>query len=171
MINEREVEFMSNTTVFNSVHTVAKYLHYFKKDISPLKLQKSLYFLFAYHGALHGKQIKEGVFEGTSNIPEYLFDAEFEAWKYGPVIREVYAANKQNDYTDENIAEAVREIESKHEVKHFIDELFKQIDSVSDFGLVDRSHQDDVWKNAYKNGTTIDKELIIGEYIERYVTE
>jgi uncharacterized phage-associated protein len=160
-----------STTVFNNVHTVAKYLYSIKENISPLKLQKSLYFLFAYHGALYGKNVQDGVFEGSTNTPEYLFDAEFEAWKYGPVIRDVYAVNKHEGYTPEEIQEAVDEVSKKPETKQFIDELFKQIDSVSDFGLVDRSHQDDVWKNAFKTSAKMEKDMIIGEYIEKYVTE
>lgn len=44
--------------------------------------------------------------------------------------------------------------------------LFEQIDTVNDFGLVDRSHQDDVWKEAYKKSRIIDKDLIIKEYID-----
>jgi uncharacterized phage-associated protein len=157
-------------TVFNNVHTVASYLYSLNKEISPLKLQKSLYFLFAYYGALYSNQSEEGIFEGSVNTPKYLFDANFEAWKYGPVIREVYGRNKGNEYNNEaNIAMAIEEVNSNNEVKKFIDELFEQINSVSDFGLVDRSHEDEVWKEAYSKGTSINKDDLIEEYTRRYV--
>ncbi|MFZ3590005.1 Panacea domain-containing protein [Bacillus sp. DJP31] len=160
-----------HSTVFNSVHTVAKYLYHLNNEISPIKLQKSLYFLFAYYGALYGINKEDGVFEGSPNSPRYLFDSEFEAWKYGPVIREVFNVNKQDGYQEVEIIEAVKEVVSKNEVKSFIDELFNQINSVSDFGLVDRSHQDFVWKNAFKSGILMDKDHIIDEYMEKYVTQ
>lgn len=160
----------TETVVFDDVHTIAKYLFSLKDNLSPLKLQKSLYFLFAYHGALYSKDTEEGVFEGSMETPKYLFNADFDAWKYGPVIREVYFANRDGEYnnTDE-IQEAVSEIEKHPEIKKFIDELFGQIDSVSDFSLVDRSHEDNAWKEAYKHQALMNKDNIIAEYIEKYV--
>lgn len=156
--------------VFEEVHTLARYLISLKGDISPLKLQKSLYFLFAYYGALYSKDSEDGIFEGSSDTPKYLFDAEFEAWKYGPVIKEVYFANKTGDYyNDIDIHDSIYEVEKNQEIKKFIDELFEQIYSVSDFTLVDRSHEDEVWKDAYKNKTAMDKDKIIEEYMEKYV--
>ncbi|WP_340018375.1 type II toxin-antitoxin system antitoxin SocA domain-containing protein [Paenibacillus sp. FSL H3-0457] len=154
------------------VDTVASYLYHINPSISPLKLQKGLYFLFAYHGALYGEKVEDGVFEGTIGMPKYLFDAEFEAWQYGPVIRYVYFSDRDGDYVADNKPEKAKfEIEKEPEVKKFIDELFEQIDSVSDFKLVDRSHQDEAWKSAYKKGqsTPMNNELIIQEYREQYV--
>ncbi|MNW48900.1 hypothetical protein D3C74_262900 [compost metagenome] len=160
-----------NDFYFN-VKDLASYLYHKKPDISPLKLQKGLYFLFAYHGALYGERTEEGVFEGTVGKPKYLFEAHFEAWQYGPVVREVYHADRTGEYADpESQDSAIRLIESEPEVKKFIDEMFEQIDSVSDFKLVDRSHQDEAWKNAYAKGqsTPMDNEEIIKEYRESYV--
>lgn len=51
-----------------------------KRDISPLKLQKLLYFAEGYHLAIHG----------TS-----LFVDEIEAWKFGPVVESVYHEFKE----------------------------------------------------------------------------
>ena len=62
------------------------YKHKEKKgiDISPLKLQKSLYFLFAYWGGFvrKGKQNPEYTEIDLTDFDEYLFDEEFEAWLY-----------------------------------------------------------------------------------------
>jgi uncharacterized phage-associated protein len=157
-----------------SVHTVARYLYSLKKNISPLKLQKGLYFLFAFHGAVYKNRNEFGVFEGSHGASSrYLFDAEIQAWKYGPVIPEVYFEQRDNEhYADEEfVSAAVEEISSNEELKTFIDEIFEQVGSVSDFKLVDRSHRDDAWQNAYNIGqsTEMDKEEIIQEYIEKYV--
>lgn len=154
------------------VHTIARYLYSKKRDLSPLKLQKSLYFLFAYHGAVYAQDADEGTFEGTTGTPKLLFNAEFEAWQYGPVIREVYRTDKTDDYLDpDKIEEAIHRVSEEPETKKFIDELFEQIDSVSDFKLVDRSHQDSSWIKAYEHGqsTVMNNEEIIMEYAERYV--
>lgn len=154
------------------VDTLASYLYSLKNNISPLKLQKSLYFLFAYHGAVYTQETDEGVFEGTSQAPKYLFNGQFEAWQYGPVIRSVYNNDKRGVYSDpQSIERAVEDVSKEVEVKKFIDELFSQIDSVSDFKLVDRSHQDDSWKEAYCQGqsTLMDNEQIIQEYQNKYV--
>ena len=158
-------------TIFD-VHTVANYLYSLNDKISPLKLQKSLYFLFAYHGAMYAKQPEEGVFEGSSGSQSLLFDARFEAWKYGPVIREVYERDRSGGYGHpEYLQAAIREVESHPEIKKFIDELFEDINSVSDFKLVDRSHQDEAWREAYAQGqsTPMNHQRIIEEYAEKYV--
>lgn len=154
------------------VDTIASYLYHLKPDISPIKLQKSLYFLFAYYGALYGAEPKEGANEGTVGSGKYLFDANFQAWQYGPVIREVWANDRDNYYSQpDKIRDAIAEIGQEPEIKKFIDELFEQIDAVSDFKLVDRSHQDEAWKRAYEKGqsTVMDNEEIIREYREKYV--
>lgn len=158
------------TAILPDVNYLASYLHNLKPDISPIKLQKSLYFLYAYHGAFYNQRATETVSEGTPNDNIELFKAEFEAWKYGPVIREVYFKKKNNEYNDgRKIEEAVSVIEKQPETKKFIDDLFRQLDSVSDFALVDRSHMDDAWKEAYKSDAIMDKESLIKEYAEKYV--
>ncbi len=161
------------TEALFDVNTIARYLYSLKPNISPLKLQKSLYFLFAFHGAVYRNKEEEGVFEGSSGATtRYLFDAEIQAWKYGPVIPEVYFAQRDGEYEDKDkIKAAIDEVSVNDEVKEFINEMFEQIDGVTDFKLVDRSHRDDAWQRAYavEQSTEMDKEAIIQEYIEKYV--
>lgn len=88
------------------------------ENISPLRLQKTLYFLFAYYGASYGQLSKSKEYKVTQNeslnLPEYLFDAQFEAWQYGPVIRDVYVSNKYSlDYNDIDFSMSNFEIEDK----------------------------------------------------------
>jgi uncharacterized phage-associated protein len=49
------------------------------KHISPMKLQKLLYFAYGWYWAIENKR---------------LFNEQFEAWKYGPVVNIVYARTK-----------------------------------------------------------------------------
>lgn len=155
--------------LFN-VDILANYLHHLNKRITPIKLQKGLYFLFAYYGAFHCSDDREGICEGYQEEAKYLFEAEFEAWQYGPVIPDVYSKFKNKSYGDDAAVKfAIEEVGKHPEVKLFIDELFEQINSVSDFNLVDRSHDDLVWKNAYEKGssTVMGNEEIVSEYKQK----
>lgn len=75
--------------------------------ISPIKLQKSLYFLFAYWGGIVRKSVLYplSVEENFSSYDEYLYDAVIEAWVYGPVIPEVYHETNINAFYNKNIFE------------------------------------------------------------------
>jgi uncharacterized phage-associated protein len=158
--------------VFNSAVPVANFLYKLNPDISPIKLQKALYFLFAYHGGIYYNQDNEGESEGVKK-PKTLFNAEFEAWKYGPVIREIYHLNKDGLLGSQEAIEKSEALFKNHpEEMQFIDDLFKQINSVSDFSLVERSHRDKVWEENYESEQEIkymDKESIIQEYKEKYI--
>ena len=61
----------------------------FSKKISPIKLQKALYFCFAYWGGFVRKS-KSPETEVTINKSEWLFSSDIEAWVYGPVVPDVY---------------------------------------------------------------------------------
>ena len=158
--------------IFDSPVTIANYLYSLKSDISPIKLQKALYFLFAYYGGVYFNHDNEGESEGVIE-PKTLFNAEFEAWKYGPVIREIYRLNKHGELgNDDEVQIAVDALNQYPEEKMFIDNLFNQIDSVSDFSLVERSHQDDIWERNYNtnlNKKIMDNFEIIIEYQEKYI--
>jgi uncharacterized phage-associated protein len=168
-----EINIINNEAMF-SVDTVARYLNYLKPNISPVRLHKSLYFLFAYYGATCANENGEGVFEDNLIKPKYLFNTNIEAWTFGSVIREVYNKyeNDNAEYIDDiKITEAKIIIENAPEVKKYIDELFVQIDSVSEFKLIERNKSDNVWKDAYSVGKTtiINNDKIIDEYKERYM--
>lgn len=134
-------------------------------EISPLKLQKSLYFCFAYWGGFvrKGKNKKSEIDLKDS---EYLFDERIEAWVYGPVIPDVYHS-KNIEISDK------RDIFiGKEYIKEFIDGLLNDILSVSDFKLVEASHNDECWKRNFRkseffHNNEIPKEEIIKEYAKQ----
>jgi uncharacterized phage-associated protein len=165
---------VESTRFLFDVDIVAAYLHKLNSNISPIKLQKGLYFLFAYHGAVYARKEENGVFEGNLESNSLLFDAKFEAWQYGPVIQSVYSKHKNSVYSDhELIKVATNKINEFPEAKKFIDELFSQINQVSDFKLVDRSHEDNSWREAFKQGqsTIMDNDSIVNEYATKYINE
>ena len=131
--------------------------------ISPIKMQKSLYFLFAYWGQYirNNKENPDSVEIDFSKYEEFLFDARIEAWTYGPVVPEVFIANKEG---------LLDEIEKKE----FVDNLLEQLFEIDDFGLVRISHEDNCWKKYYvetddKHEREIPKKEIIDEYISKSI--
>ncbi len=142
-----------------------KYYEEKQKEISPIKLQKSLYFLFAYWGGnvRKSKMFPEAVEESFEKFSEYLFDDKIEAWVYGPVVPIVYREENINKFYNEKM------FEGKAKIKEFIDDLLKELFEVGDFTLVDISHSDNSWKNNFNyddefHDNEIDKESIIEEY-------
>lgn len=140
------------------------------KEISPIKLQKSLYFCFAYWGSFvrKGKKIKSEISEiDVSNLDEYLFDEDIEAWVYGPVIPEVYKHHKANtleQYRNEGL------FEGNEYAKNYIDGILDDVLRVSDFTLVDIAHNDECWKCNFdfremSHSNIIPKNEIIEEYM------
>ena len=153
-----------------------KYLNYDKNTarriISPIKLQKSLYFLFAYWGSFirMNKENADSVEVNYSIYDENLFDDKIEAWTYGPVIPSVFSAEKngvleeaENKYLEDDIVK-----------KEFVDNLLDQLFEIDDFGLVRLSHEDECWKRNYvetyeKHNREIPKEEIISEYFTKSI--
>lgn len=155
-----------------------------KKDsglgISPIKLQKSLYLLYAMWAG-NTRRLNEvidddnsiGVCEKDNKLYEDLFEPNFEAWKYGPVDPDVYFKFKyRNDYKGKNKINPIKDVDDgvMTMIKSFIDETLNEIFDISDFTLVDITHEDNSWKETYKkypegNGK-IDSESIKQEYYE-----
>lgn len=153
------------------VNDLAKYINYkyqqmtnrITKEISPLKLQKSLYFCFAYWGSFVYCGEKE---QSELKLPfsKYLFSEKIEAWVYGPVVPDVYHSN---EYLEECNPDVM--FKDKEYIRDFIDGILKDVLQASDFRLVEISHQDKCWQNNFnvnelKHNKEIDKDEIIREY-------
>lgn len=164
----------SKKTFFSNTDELIAYLYTKVDTLSPLKLQKGLYFLYAYYSAMYGTKHKNEESEINYDLPPELFPAEFEAWNYGPVIRSVYDVRKKGEDIYQKMAEnfsgEVFNCDNGKEVKSFIDDLFIQINKASDFSLVDRSHSDKAWEDAFNQGksTKISNETIINEYKTKF---
>lgn len=159
--------------VFNDIDQLLGHIVHFLDNPTPLKVQKSLYFLWAFYSATYGNinydENSEFSLEGQTRYPSNLFDAQFEAWEYGPVINHVFSeyhkTNGFEGYSDINKSDLDS---NKKEVLGFVDDLLSQINDVNDFGLVNRSHQDEAWKKAYHQGEKhckIDNDEIKRDYI------
>lgn len=163
MLKKYKSEFKANE--------LAKYINYkylqipnrVTKEISPLKLQKSLYFCFAYWGSFIYRGEKE---QSELKLPfsKYLFSEKIEAWVYGPVVPDVYHSN---EYLEECNPDEM--FKNKEYIRDFIDGILKDVLEISDFRLVELSHQDKCWQNSFnpedsRHNKEIDKDEIIREY-------
>lgn len=138
----------------------------FGKDITPIKLQKSLYFCFAYWGGFVEKSKMPNT-EITIDKSDWLFSEDIEAWVYGPVVPEVYHEKELSNYNNLNL------FDGNEDVKDFVNGVLDDILKVSDFKLVEVSHMDNCWKknfdiNSDFHDSVIDKKDIIDEYAKIY---
>ena len=149
-----------------------------KCDISPIKLQKSLYYLYAYWAG-NIANIKSELGEDDEGICECrdtgfdidLFEPCFEAWKYGPVDREIYHKYKEGQLNDNVDCLILGEDTLQSSITSFVDSILDQTFNINDFALVDLTHLDESWKLTFQMSPQGDgkiaKESIISEYKEK----
>lgn len=109
-------------------------------DLTNLKLQKLLYFAQVEH-------IKE--------TGEKLFPEKIEAWKYGPVVRDVYswlAGCGPYVITEFDVQlEDTSQIDD--ETKRFLDKIWDKYKNSSAWALVQLTHRSgSAWDQTFKNG-------------------
>lgn len=166
---------------FEDIKDLIGHLKSLNPDMGPIRLQKTLYFLFAFYGATYGSIGNENngnkdelLSEVDSGFyPKQLFADDFEAWQYGPVIRDVYFGNKNDEY--ECLEDKIKEEYSNNNDKDvilFLDGLVNDMKEMSDFALVDRTHQDKAWKDKFDAddpyaSNKIDKQTLVQEYKEK----
>ena len=121
------------------------------RPVSNLQLQKMLYFLqYVYVKQTDGK---------------LLFTDQFEAWPYGPVMRDVYFRfSKYGGRPIEETSDAV--IRMSPMLKSFIDAGIVSMRDRSAWDLVRLSHAsgspwDQIYRDGRGNGNVIPNELIV----------
>ncbi len=121
-----------------------------KKPISNLKLQKILYYVQGYYLALTDTK---------------LFNEDIYAWRYGPVVPEVY--NKYRGYAGGNIDSYSPIITDFEDQDSFIINyvIEKKID-IPVWELVEQTHEEMPWQKVYN--LYGDKSLIPADYIKAY---
>lgn len=105
--------------------------------ISNLKLQKLIYYAQGLHLAFNGSP---------------LFNEKIKAWRYGPVVEELYFLYKRygaggipadKSFKPKNIDKKTRE---------FLGEVYTVFGQFSAMRLMDLTHIDQCWKDAQPNG-------------------
>lgn len=155
-------------------YIIQRHMEDYGFKISPLKLQKTLYLLYAMwagNAILLNEKIdisgNENVeYTGKFNID--IFEPQFEAWEYGPVDRGVYFKFKKGGYTGvHNIVDG----EQMGTIYPFVNSILGQTFKANDFALVKLTHKDKSWIDVFNIDPTghskILKNSIIKEYSDR----
>lgn len=110
------------------------------KDISPLKLQKLIF--LAYEN-------------NVKSFKKPLFDGDFEVWRHGPVLKEIY--NQYKKYGSEIIDETIENnFKLNNESKRIIDKTLDDYGFLSAWSLVEETHKPTgVWYFKMENGENI----------------
>jgi len=158
---------MMSEYVFDDKKDIVSYVYNSLSNPTPVKLQKALYFLWAFYSVTYGNiDYNDSEFDSDKKYPKYLFKPEFEAWKYGPVDNTVYRWDKddkirnfENAYLNSN--------EQSKEIKLFMDDLIKQVDTIDDFGLINRACKDKSYVDAYNKAirSKIESDSIKEDYL------
>lgn len=122
------------SVVFDEAATLAEHILFKTKDDSRLRMQKTLYFMYAFYSNFQ----KE-----STDLPEKLFDEPFEAWAFGPVLHSIYSKEKiepKEWLAESNIEEVIM---------IFLDDALSSINKLGDFELVARAQEDSAWREAY----------------------
>lgn len=128
---------MNNSYVFEKTDTIVRHVIYRLGGYSTIRAHKTIYLLFAiYAGDL-------GIHEEN---PDYLFKEDFEAWLHGPVLRSLYLDSIEGEVTG---VEWVPNTVGGEDFCDYIDSILYEINKLDDFQLVDRTHEDNAWLNAY----------------------
>lgn len=124
------------------------------EGITNLKLQKILYFVEAYFLATVGRS---------------LFSDEIHAWKYGPVIPDIYQTYKKYGASlipselgsDSGIEESDGQM---------IAQIWEFFDKYSARRLVDMSHSHDPWIKAFESAENGGSGVITRDHMKEYYT-
>lgn len=128
-------------------------------DITPMKLQKLIYFVYKEYLKVTKKP---------------LFNERFEVWKYGPVVRTVYdefktyRANRVSDYYREgDHTITIGDEENSKEFKKVLDKVWERYKNQNGLVLSQITHkQGSAWRNALdQNKYYLDDNDILGEEV------
>lgn len=115
-----------------------------KKPLTPKQVQKLLYYAYSLY------LIKYNDNYNPDNMNK-LFDDKIEAWKHGPVIRNVYDEIKNVAYSYETITckDNVRLSDTK--IENFIDKILAVYGNCSGYDLEKMTHSELPWQVTYED--------------------
>ncbi len=154
--NNKDAEF-SESSRENKIDSVAKYLLLNASEITPLALQKLLYYIQGFNK----------VFNGV-----FLFDDDCEAWAHGPVYTEIYHRYKNFGYNPIDIAIVYDESEFNitNSEKEVLDTIIRNFGCYSGKILERMTRSEHPWLST-RNGISDDSpsnEIIDKSLIDHY---
>ena len=120
----------------DKIDSVVKYFLINCYDITPLALQKLLYYAQAFHKVFNG---------------QYLFADDCEAWVHGPVYRNVYFKYKDYGYNpiEENIDD-YKDVELTEVEEETLDSIIRNFGCYSGKVLEKMTHIETPWRQSRK---------------------
>lgn len=110
-----------------------------KYSLTPLKLQKLLYLAQGWSYVWDNKA---------------AFYDEFEAWQYGPVNEKVYETFKKYGRSEIPEKEGINFLDD-FDVKETLEAIWNEFGKKTAYDLVDLTHEQKPWRDAYSRGTKI----------------
>ncbi len=121
-------------------------------NVNPLKLQKLLYYVQAWHLAI---------------LEEPLLDDKFEAWLHGPVIPSIYHEYKSKYgmydtiiLSEDEKKQAIYEYENSGLIPdqfELIEDVLTEYGDLTAYHLEQMTHHEDPWINARKGYNELDR--------------
>lgn len=122
-------------------------------NLTNLKIQKLLYYSFGMHRVIND---------------ENLFDENIYAWKYGPVIKEVYDVYKKYGYSNIEDDYWYEDYNLTEEEEITIQNTWEQLGQLPANVLVEMTHNENPWIDAWNNNyNKIINPNIIEEYFRQ----
>jgi uncharacterized phage-associated protein len=115
--------------------------------ISPLKIQKLVYYAQGFHLAMFGKK---------------LFSEDILAWTHGPVVRSLFDRYKKYGSNAIPVPEEINVSAFSHEQKELLDDVYKVYGQFSAWRLRQMTHMEPPWKNTARD------EVISPELMKSY---
>ena len=113
-----------------------------KDNLTPKKLQKLVYYAYAWFIALNN--------ENANEITNVLFDEQPEAWIHGPVFPSLYDRYKGYNWNEIQKKEIYSSNLNK-DLKAFLNDVWMKFGKFSADELEYMTHQEEPWAKARKN--------------------
>ncbi|WP_144704964.1 Panacea domain-containing protein [Fictibacillus phosphorivorans] len=136
-----------------------------KEAMTPKKLQKILYYAYSWTLTMEN--------DSNTELDNKLFDAKFEAWVHGPVIREVYDSFREYGYNE--IPQYEGPVSSfSADIEEILEDVWDEYGEYNGNELESITHQEDPWLNARSGYSALERcnveisdEQIFNYYIQR----
>jgi len=154
--SKRKLEQLLHPDDSSKIEQVIGYILQSCGDITPLSLQKALYYIQGFNYAFHHT---------------FMFDEDCEAWVHGPVYRDIYY--KYKDYHFDPIDSARTPADPTSltwDEKEIVDSVIQHFCCYSGKALEWFTHEESPWKNLMHDKSPKDKphEMIHKEDIGKY---
>lgn len=139
-----------------------------KDSMSPKKLQKLVYYAYAWYLAFNN--------EAGNNAEQRLFNNAIEAWVHGPVIPDLYYEYKEYSYHDIDSLKSHQVPRFDSDTEDVLEQVWEVYGNYNGNELESITHQEKPWIEAREGygpldrcNTRLDDNTIKDYYLERLI--